>query len=216
MKPLMKKLFLFVLFIGLSMQCACAANPNVGVLAEGNSYEKSAKQVRKTIFLEQKREASDYTAFVFTEMSPYIENALVENDLIVIQNKEQADLIGLVDFGTGAGRTVTKTFTRPHYEYLPDYPYGYDYYAYGTGRYVNTGTETYTKTYEVYPQYLIITCCEQKLGKTAQAWEVKIVYNSKYDDFRVNIKDLIDPLSKKMKEAISLQNVVFYEYDKLD
>lgn len=216
MKPLLKNLFLFVLFIGLSLECACAKNPNVGVLIEGDSYEKSAKQVRKTIFLEQKREASDYTEFVFTEMRPYIENALVENDLIVTKNKEQADFIGFVDFGTEEGRAVTKTFTRPHYEYFPDYPYGYDDYGYGAGRYVNTGTETYTKTYTVYPQHLLITCCEQKLGKTAEAWEVEIVYNSKYDDFRVNIKNLIDPLSEKIKEAISFQNVVSYEYDKLD
>ena len=213
MKPLMKKLFLFILFIGLSIQGACATNPNVGVLIEGDSYEKSAKQVRKTVFLEQKREASDYTTFVFTETRPYIENALVENNLIVTKNKEQADVIAFVDFGTGSGKTVTKTFTRPNYEYFPDY--GFDDY-YGPSRYVYTGTETYTKTYQVYPQYLTITCCEQKLGKIAQAWEVEIVYNSKYDDFRVNIKDLIEPLSIKMKEAISFQNVVFYEYDKLD
>lgn len=215
MKPLMKKLFLFVLFAVLGMQCACASNPNVGVLIEGDSYEKSAKQVRKTIFLEQKREASDYTTFVFSEMRPYIENSLVENNLIVTKNKEQADFIGFVDFGTGSGRTVTKTFTRPHYEYFPEYPYGFDDY-YGPGRYVNTGTETYTKTYTAYPQYLRISCYEQKSGKTAEAWEVEIVYNSIYDDFRVNIKNLIEPLSEKMREAIAFQNVVSYEYDKLD
>lgn len=217
MKPFMKKLFLFVLFIFLGMQYACATNPNVGVLIEDNSYEKSAKQVRKTIFLEQKREVSDYTAFVFSDLRSYIENALVENDLIVTKNKEQADFIGLVDFGTRAGKTVTKTYYRPHYEYLTDYPYDSDMYGYyGAGRYVNTGTETYTKTFEVFPQYLIVTCNEQKQGKSAQAWEVQIVYNSKYDDFRVNIKDLIDPLSKKIREAIFLQNVVSYEFDKLD
>lgn len=213
----MKKLLLFVFFILLSMQCACAANPNVGVLREDNSYEKSAQQKRKTIFLEQKREVSDYTAFVFSDLRSYVENALVENDLIVTKNKEQADFIGFVDFGTRAGKTVVKTFYRPHYEYFPDYPYDADLYGhYGTGRYVNTGTETYTKQYQVYPQYLIVTCCEQKQGKTAQAWEVQIVYNSKYDDFRVNIKDLIEPLSKKIREAIFLQNVVSCEFDTLN
>lgn len=213
----MKKLFLFVLFILLGMQCACASNPNIGVLIEDNSYEKSAQQTRKTIFLEQKREVSDYTTFVFSDLRSYVENALVENDLIVTKNKEQADFIGYVDFGTRAGKTVTKTFYRPHYEYLPDYPYDSDLYGYyGSARYVNTGTESYTKQYRVYPQYLIVTCNEQKQGKSALAWEVQIVYNSKYDDFRVNIKNLIEPLSKNIREAISLQTVISYEFDKLD
>lgn len=211
----MKKFFLYAFFILLGMQCACAANPNIGVLQEGNSYEKSAQQVRKTIFLEQKREISDYTTFVFSYLRSYIENALVENDLMVTKNKEQADFIGLVDFGTRAGKTVVKTFYRPHYEYYPDYPYDSDLYGhYAAGRYINTGTESYTKEYQIFPQYLIVSCHEQKQGK--EAWEVEIVYNSKYDDFRVNIKDLIEPLSKKIREAIALQHAVLYEYDKLD
>lgn len=213
----MKQFFLFVLFIFLGMQGACAANPNVGVLIEDNSYEKSAQQTRKTIFLEQKREVSEYAAFVFSDLRSYVENALVENDLIVTKNKEQADFIGYVDFGTGSGKTVTKTFYRPHYEYLPDYPYHSDLYGYyGSARYVNTGTESYTKQYRVYPQYLIVTCNEQKQGKSALVWEVQIVYNSKYDDFRVNIKNLIEPLSKNIREAISLQSVISCEFDKLD
>lgn len=213
----MKKLFLFVLFILLGIQCACATNPRVGVLKEENSYEKSAQQVRKTIFLEQQREVSDYATFVYTDLKPYIENALVENDLVVTNNKEQADFIGLVDFGTQGAKTIIKNIYRPHYEYYHDYPYGSDMYDhYGTGMYTNTGSEYYTKKYQVYSHFLILTCNEQKQGKSAMAWEVEIIYNSKYDDFRVNIKDLIEPLAKNIKQAMMWQNVVAYEFDNLD
>lgn len=213
----MRKLVLFVFFVLLGMQSACATNPHVGVLREENSYQKSAQQTRKTIFLEQKREASAYATMIYSELKMYIENALVENDFVVTNEKEQADYIGLVDFGSQGSKTITKTIYRPHYEYYHDYPYGagsYDHY--GTGMYAHTGSEYYTKKYQIYPHYLILTCQEQKQGKTAQAWEVEIIYNSIYDDFRVNIHDLIVPLAKNIREAMLWQNVVRCEFDNLD
>lgn len=213
----MRKLFLFVFFVLLGMQSACAANRHAGVLIEDNSSQKSAQQTRKTIFLEQKRESSAYATMIYSELKMYIENALAENDLMVTKNKEEADYIGLVDFGSQGSKTITKTIYRPHYEYYHDYPYGassYDHY--GTGMYANTGSEYYTKKYQIYPHYLILTCYEQKLGKTGMALGVEIIYNSKYDDFRVNIHDLIVPLAKNIRDAMLWQNVVRCEFDNLD
>lgn len=211
----MKKLFLLVLFVFLGMQCACS-HPRSEVLTGDNSYHKSAQTARKTVFVEQKREPSEYANLVFSDMKPYIENALVENDLIVTNDKEQADFICFVDFGSLAGKVVTKTIYRPHYAYQHDYPYGYGTYEHwGTGAYAVSGADYYTKKYQVYPHVLKLTCNEQKLNKNSLAWETEIVFNSTHDDFRVNIQSLIEPLSKNIAKAKERQTLVHYEFDNL-
>lgn len=211
----MKNLFLLVLFVFLGIQCACS-HPRSEVLSGDNSYQKSAQITRKTVFVEQKREASPYANLVFSDLTPYIENALVENNLTITKNKEHADFICFVDFGTLDSKTVTKIIHRPHYSYAHDYPYGYGSYEHwGTGAYSVSGADYYTKKYTVYPHVLKLTCDEQKQGKTALVWETEIIYNSLKDDFRANIQSLIDPLSKHVTKAMQRQTLVHYEYDTL-
>lgn len=209
----MKKLFLLLLFVFLGIQCACSG-PRSEVLTGDNSYQKSAQQIRKTVFLEQKREASEYANLIFSDLKPYIENSLVENDFIVTANKEQADFICFVDFGSLDSKVVTKTFYRPHYSYQHDYPGGYGSYEHwGTGAYVESDADCYTKTFRVYPHFLKLTCSEQKLNKSALAWETEIIFNSKYDDFRVNIQSLIEPLAKNIAKAMEWQTIARYEFN---
>lgn len=212
----MKKLFWFVLFVVLGMQFACS-HPRSEVLTGDNSYAKSAKLTRKTVFVEQKREASEYANHIFSDLKPYIENALVENNFIVTGDKTQADFICLVDFASLDGKTITKIIYRPHYSYTHDNPYGYGTYEHwGTGAYAVSGADYYTKKYTVYPHVLRLTCNEQKQGKSALVWETDIIYNSRHDDFRVNIQSLIEPLSKNIAKAKERQTITRYEFDTLD
>lgn len=212
----MKKLFLLILFVFLGMQFACS-QPRSEILLGENSYHKPVQQTRKTVFVEQKRAPSQYANLVFSDMKPYIENALVENDFIITKDKEHADFICLVDFGSLDSKKVTKTIYVPHYSYNHDYPYGYESHKHwGTDAYAASHGEYYTKTYVVYPHILKLTCNEHKQGKSALAWETEIVYNSKHDDFRVNIQSVIEPLSKHIAKAKERQTLIHYEFDTLD
>ena len=112
-----KKLYLFVLFVFLGLQCACSANPKAGILHDDNSVmQKTASKPQKTVFLVPKQTKSEYFALMFQELTPYIENALVENNFIPAKESKHADYIAVVDFGTLGSKVITKTYSEPRYQ----------------------------------------------------------------------------------------------------
>lgn len=208
----MKKLYLFVLFGFLGLQYACSANPKTAILHSDNSVmQKTANQSQKTVFLVPKQTKSEYFALIFQELTPYIDNALVENNFIPAKESKQADYIVVVDFGTLGSKVITKTYSEPRYRYPLSF-YEYDDHI-GTGAYFDNGQEYQTKQYQVYPHFLTLACYKQKQQNNAEPiWQTTLVLQSLSDEFRANIQPLLVPLSKNIRQAILWNDTVYYEF----
>ena len=207
-----KKLYLFVLFVFLGLQCACSANPKAGILHDDNSVmQKTASKPQKTVFLVPKQTKSEYFALMFQELTPYIENALVENNFIPAKESKHADYIAVVDFGTLGSKVITKTYSEPRYRYPLSF-YEYDDHI-GTGAYFDNGQEYCTKQYQVYPHFLTLACYKQKQQNNAEPiWQTTLILQSLSDDFRASIQPLLVPLSKNIRQAVLWNDTVYYEF----
>lgn len=183
---------------------------------------------RKRIYIETHKPLTEYTGFIYSELVMPVSNALTENNFAVTQNREQADLIAVLDFGSEGIRKITKTICTPHYEDIgiyPDYSYArsgsrsnyeYDYYFnYGSVP-VQTGTDCYPKEYSVYPHTLKVTCYEglhKNEGQGPLLWEVELVYQSQHNEYRANIKTLASRLSRQLRDVTVWNNKVRIEFD---
>lgn len=213
----------------LSASAAAVQNQNGkgGINQSGQSVPQKQVQ-RKSIYIETHKPLTDYTGFIYSELVMPVSNALTENNFIVTQNREQAELIAVLDFGSEGIQKITKTICTPHYEDIgvyPDYWYGrrgfysnyaYDYYFnYGSVP-VQTGMDCYPKEYSVYPHTLKVTCYEgmhKAEGQGQLLWEVELVYQSQHNEYRTNIKTLASRLSRQLRDVTVWNNKVRIEFD---
>lgn len=195
-----------------------------------NGAVRNASVQRKTVFIETQKPLTEYTAFIYNELLVPVSNAFTENNFIVTQNREQADLIAVLDFGSEGVRKISKTICTPHYEdfgFYPDYSYArsgfhsnyaYDYYFdYGSFP-VQTGTDCYPKEYQVYPHTLKVTCyggVHKAEGLGPRQWEVELVYQSLHNDYRSNVRTLSSKLSRQLRDVTVWNNAVRIEFDSI-
>lgn len=242
-KHVFEKIVLIMFCICFAMLSACSSRPtNVAYLphlqnqqAEKNHSEnpqnqagKIAARQQKTVYLETRKQLNEYTGFIYQELIAPVSNALLENNFVVTADKEKADLIVLLDFGSEGIKKISKMVCTPHYEelYYPDYSYyksgfhsnyEYDYYFDLGGETIQTGTDCYPKEYTVYPHVLKVTAHEQDLKADlgAKLWEVELVYLSLNNEYRNNIRTLTSRLSKQLRDVTVWNNSVRVEFDNL-
>ncbi len=184
---------------------------------------------RQTVFLEPRKPLNEYTGFIYQELIAPVSNALLENNFTVTSDREKADLIVLLDFGSEGIKKISKMICTPHYEnvYYPDYSYyrsgfhsnyEYDYYYDLGGETIQTGTDCYPKEYNVYPHTLKVSAYER--GENSEQpgtklWEVELVYQSLHNEYRQNIKTLTSRLSRQLRDVTVWNNSVRIEFDNI-
>lgn len=205
---------------GQSMQGA-ASKKSLG----GNPAEEKARLAaeRRTVFLETRKPLNAYTGFIYQELLAPVSNALLENNFVVTADREKADIIVLLDFGSEGIKKISKMICTPHYEdlYYPDYGLGYysgydDFYA--GSRLVQTGTDCYPKEYSVYPHTLKVSAYANSgsfdlLG--AKQWEVELIYQSLNNEYRNSIRELTSRLSRQLRDVTVWNNSVRIEFDNI-
>lgn len=184
---------------------------------------------RQTVFLESRKPLNAYTGFIYQELIAPVSNALLENNFVVTSEREKADLVVLLDFGSEGIKKISKMICTPHYEnvYYPDYSYyksgfhsryKYDYYVDLGSETIQTGTDCYPREYNVYPHTLKVSAYEHgensgQLGM--KLWEVELVYQSLHNEYRQNIKVLTSRLSRQLRDVTVWNNSVRIEFDNI-